>query len=69
MTNARLMNLSELDDEELVDKYVVARLLGLSPRTVSDKASRRELPLYKIDGRIRFKVRELREWRNRRKLH
>jgi transketolase C-terminal domain/subunit len=51
--------------DQLVDCKVVARLIGLSHRTVEDMASRRELPMYKLAQRAnRYRVREIIEWAN-----
>lgn len=63
-----VINLSELTGEELVDANVAAQLLGIAVRTVRDMASRRELPIYKIGRSVRFKVSELKEWRESRKI-
>lgn len=68
MTTVNVINLKELSGEELIDAKVVATLLGLSIRTVRDMASRRELPLYKIRSSVRFKVDEIRAWRDERKV-
>lgn len=63
-----VINLSELTGEELVDANVAAQLLGIAVRTVRDMASRRELPIYKIGRSVRFKVSELKEWRESKKI-
>lgn len=54
--------------ESLVDASKVARMLGLSVRTVRDMAARRELPVYKIGRCNRFLVREILEWREQKKV-
>ena len=59
----------EFGGDELVDCNVIALLLGLSKRTVQDMVSRRELPMYKISKKAnRFKVREILEWLEVRKV-
>jgi len=58
-----LINLDDLHPEQLIDCRTAAKLLGLSWRTVSDMASRRELPLYKIRRRVLFKVGEILAYR------
>lgn len=63
-----MMNLSELDGEELVDARVVALLLGLSRRTVQDLAARGKIPRYKIGRANRFKVSDIIEYREARKV-
>lgn len=65
MKSQKVINASK---ENLVNAHVVAELLGLSYRTVQDMASRRELPLYKIRGRICFKPSEVIEWREQFKI-
>lgn len=52
----------EYGADQLVDCKVVARLIGLSHRTVEDMATRRELPMYKIGRANRYKVGEIVEW-------
>jgi len=52
----------EYGTDQLVDCKVVARLIGLSHRTVEDMATRRELPMYKIGRANRYKVGEITEW-------
>ena len=69
ITMTKMINLSELDAEELVDARVAARLLGLSIRTVRDLAARRAIPLYKIGRGNRFKVSDIIEYREARKVH
>lgn len=64
----KIINLDKLGREELVDSYVVSVLLGISRRTVQDMASRRELPVYKIGRAVRFKVGEILDWREERKV-
>ncbi len=63
-----MINLSELNGEELVDARVVALLLGLSRRTVQDLAARGEIPRYKIGRSNRFKVSDIIEYREARKV-
>jgi len=63
-----MMNLSELDGEELVDARVVGLLLGLSRRTVQDLAARGKIPRYKIGRANRFKVSDIIEYREARKV-
>ena len=63
-----MINLSELNGEELVDARVVALLLGLSRRTVQDLAARGEIPRYKIRRANRFKVSDIIEYREARKV-
>lgn len=57
-----------LDMESLVNSRVVAELLGLSVRTIGDMAARRELPVYKIGRSNRFLVKEILDWRDKRKV-
>lgn len=63
-----IINLSELNGEELVDARVVALLLGLSRRTVQDLAARGKIPRYKIGRANRFKVSDIIEYREARKV-
>lgn len=64
----KMINLSELNGEELVDAKVVSLLLGLSRRTVQDLAARGEIPRYKIGRANRFKVSDIIEYREARKV-
>lgn len=52
----------EYGTDQLVDCKVVARLIGLSHRTVEDMATRRELPMYKIGRANRYKMGEILNW-------
>lgn len=60
----KIINLEELYEDQLIDCRVASMLLGLSLRTVRDMASRRELPLYKIRGRVFFEVKDIIAYRN-----
>lgn len=68
ITMTKMINLSELNGEELVDAKVVSLLLGLSRRTVQDLAARGEIPRYKIGRANRFKVSDIIEYREARKV-
>jgi excisionase family DNA binding protein len=50
--------------DQLVDCKIIARLIGLSHRTVEDMATRRELPMYKVGRSNRYKVDEILNWLN-----
>ncbi len=63
-----MINLSELDGEELVDARVAARLLGLAYRTVQELAMKGKIPRYKIGRANRFKVSDIIEYREARKV-
>lgn len=63
-----MINLSNLDEEELVDAKVAAQLLGLSRRTVQDWAMKGLIPHYKIGRVNRFKVSDIIEYREARKV-
>ncbi|WP_311944600.1 helix-turn-helix domain-containing protein [Halomonas piscis] len=54
--------------EDMISIEQAVPLLGLSKRTIQDMAARRELPLYKIKKCIRFRVSELEEWLQERKI-
>lgn len=63
-----MIKLSELDGEELVDARIAAQLLGLSYRTVQEMAARGKIPRYKIGRANRFKVSDIIEYREARKV-
>lgn len=63
-----MINLSELDGEELVDARIAARLLGLSYRTIQALAMKGRIPRYKIGRANRFKVSDIIEYREARKV-
>jgi len=63
-----MINLSNLDGEELVGAKVAAQLLGLSRRTVQDWAMKGLIPRYKIGRANRFKVSDIIEYREARKV-
>lgn len=63
-----MKSLSELDGEMLVDARVVAQLLGLSIRTVRELAMKGKIPRYKIGKANRFKVSDIIEYREARKV-
>ena len=50
--------------DELVDKVEAARLLGVSPRRLNDRAwrARYGLPALRVGGALRFVPRELQRW-------
>ena len=51
----------ELIEPELVDKYVVGRVFGASPRTVENWVAQRKIPFLKIGKRtIRFRLADVR---------
>lgn len=52
----------EYGTDQLVDCKIVARLIGLSHRTVEDMATRRELPMYKVGRSNRYKISEVLSW-------
>ena len=58
----------DINYESLIDAEIVAKLLGISVRTVRDLASKRLLPVYKIGRANRFLVREILAWRDERKV-
>jgi|GEM_PF-4879325 len=64
----KMINLSELDGEALVDASIVAQLLGLSKRTVQALAMKGKIPRYKIGRANRFKVSDIIEYREARKV-
>lgn len=58
----------EYSRDDLVDFKVIALLLGLSPRTIQDMTSRRELPVYLFGLRKnRYRIGDIVEWREQRK--
>ncbi|WP_374759158.1 helix-turn-helix domain-containing protein [Arhodomonas aquaeolei] len=58
-----------IGSDELVDADIAARITGLSPRTIRDKAARREIPVYRVARTTtRFLVRDLVEWSDERRL-
>ncbi len=40
--------------DELVDSHTAAKIIGLSERTIRDKAVRREFPIYKRAANWRY---------------
>jgi excisionase family DNA binding protein len=55
--------------DERVDSHVASQIIGLSPRTIRDMATKRELPIYKVGSRaIRYRVSDLLEWVEGRKI-
>lgn len=53
----------QYNDDDLVDSYGAARVMGLSPRTIRDMATKRLIPLYKLGPRTtRFKLRDIKNW-------
>ncbi|WP_372588615.1 helix-turn-helix domain-containing protein [Pseudoalteromonas xiamenensis] len=48
--------------DQLVDCKVIARLVGLSHRTIEDMASRRELPMYKVGRSNRYCIADILTW-------
>jgi excisionase family DNA binding protein len=58
----------DLRMESLVNAAQVAEMLGLCHRTVQDMAARGELPVYKIGRLNRFRVREILDWTDQRKV-
>lgn len=55
--------------DERVDSTVASQIVGLSPRTIRDMATRRELPIYKVGSRaIRYRVSDLVEWVEQKKI-
>ena len=55
--------------DDLVDAEIAARITGLSPRTIRDKAVKREIPVYRVARTTtRFLVRDLVEWSDERRL-
>ena len=55
--------------DERVDSQVAAQILGLSPRTIRDMATRRELPIYKVGARtIRYRISDLLDWAEGKKI-
>lgn len=55
--------------DERVDSVVASQIVGLSPRTIRDMATKRELPIYKVGTRaIRYRVSDLLDWVEGRKI-
>ena len=55
--------------DEQVDSDIASRIVGLSPRTIRDMATRRELPIYKVGSRtIRYRVSDLLKWVESKKI-
>lgn len=55
--------------DELVTSDIVAQITGLSKRTIEGMSSRREIPMYKFGLRAnRYKIREILDWVERRKV-
>jgi excisionase family DNA binding protein len=50
-------------DEPLVKGDVVAKYLGIAGITIRKKVMHRQIPYYKIGGAVRFRMSEIREWR------
>lgn len=49
--------------DELVNSHTASKIVGLSARTLRDKASRKEIPAYRVSRSITcFLVRDLIEW-------
>jgi len=52
-----------IGSNEMVNAGVAAKIMGLSPRTVRDYATKRIIPIYKLNDRTtRFLVSDLYEW-------
>lgn len=63
------INGRELSGDELVKVDVVVVMTGLAKRTVQDMTSARTIPCYKVTSRaVRYKVSEIIEWLNERKV-
>lgn len=48
--------------KRLLDKKMMARLLGLSTETILRMVRRGDLPAKKLAGRLRFDPREISQW-------
>jgi hypothetical protein len=55
--------------DEMVDRFIAAKITGLAPRTIQNLASERKLPFYKAGRTVNgYLVRELLEWCESRKV-
>jgi Helix-turn-helix domain len=55
--------------DEMVSHDIAAKITGYAPRTIRNLATARKIPFYRISNRYnRYLVRELLEWRNKRKV-
>lgn len=48
--------------EPVVDKNGVAELLAVSPRTVEGWVARGEIPFYRVNRMVRFRVSQVEAW-------
>ena len=60
--------LKKLHEPEYVTTAQAAKLLCLSPRTLSNWRQQRRIPFHKIGGRVVFRLDELRQFLERRKI-
>lgn len=54
--------------EPLLTAADVAELLRFSPATIVDWAEREELPAFKVGGRLRFRLSEVLDWLEARRV-
>lgn len=62
------VTLKKAQEPEYVTTAQAAKLLCLSPRTLINWRQQRRIPYHKIGGRVVFRVDELREFLERRKV-
>lgn len=62
------MEANEYDEIQLLTVKEVAKLLLLSVAGVRDLQARRQIPLIKVGGAVRFEKRDIQEYAKRRKV-